>query len=822
MTNNNGIRQEIREIKFEKGQMFGPKVTDPIKENDFFIDCYKKAAKQILEILESNTKDDVPIYKIKNIISFLGERGQGKTSIMRSFVLALKKKNKELFDNELEKYEFVDLDIVDPSTFEDCSTVLDCVLGQLLDMVQNSNQESAYDLKDEIYRNFNNIYSEINIIKDKNLLNNNLDIYDSSIETLMKINNILKIKKSLIKLIDNCLKAIKRDKKNTILIIPIDDIDIDIKNCYETVETIRKYLTIPNVIIIMAAKLEQLHEGIRAEKLKGFNHSNVDSEKVYEDIYNMTTKYLLKLLPQNRRIHIPFMGNSINLLQYHVNYNLEDAEPFLTLEASISQILYKKTGILLLCTNQIHNYLITSNLRDIIDLYTCLNEMDDPNTENEISTYISNLEKFKDYFLNNWCTNNLTFKSARFIRRLYNEGGIYKNHTLISMLSEIVENDKDAKKYISDLLNRRGKKELFYDLSDVSYILNKIENHKFNISIHDVNKFVYAVKLCYTIIMNQLCFTDLLYKKETEISRLTRFIGGRILKSDVLNKFKNEDGSIIKTENISNIISNKINKFKKKNDIYWRIISLLSATSYDKKRDIYFYGSNNRTCDAYYDPNLFFVNCLNIRYLKNFLENDKFYCYESKENENKTSDTESNESNSKSKELTNKVMDTKSKEPDNKNEEDNNINETDNKDTADTEINNSSNNVQTIKKYSFEEILNSCDINEHTIDALEIVARTTICNFQLYDFLIDSLDLRYLPPKEKRVNIDTIYIQIISWLTQLHSDLNKQNPKYFNKKMVLMQAITEVMQIIDNIDKKIKTDCENNIIDLNKIKIIRN
>lgn len=110
MTDNNSvIKQEIREIKFEKGKMFGPKVTDSIDTNDFFIDCYKKAAKQILEILELNTQDKVPLYKIKNIISFLGERGQGKTSIMRSFVLALKNKNKELFGNEIEKYEFVSI-----------------------------------------------------------------------------------------------------------------------------------------------------------------------------------------------------------------------------------------------------------------------------------------------------------------------------------------------------------------------------------------------------------------------------------------------------------------------------------------------------------------------------------------------------------------------------------------------------------------------------------------------------------------------------------------------------------------------------------------
>ena len=761
------MKDNVRQIKFEKKEMFGPKLTEPIEKNDFFIDCYKKAAKQVLEILETNTKGTTPLYKIKNIVSFLGERGQGKTSIMRSFVSALKSKNEELFDDELEKYEFVDLDIVDPSTFEDCSTVLDSVLGQLLDKVQNSKKERAYDVKDKIYRNFNNIYSEINIIKDKNLLKSNLDLYDSSIETLMTINNILKIKKSLIELIDDCLKAIKGDKKNTILVIPIDDIDIDIKNCYETVETIRKYLTIPNVIIIMAAKLEQLHEGIRIEKLKGFAHSDVDSEKVYEDVYNMTTKYLLKLLPQNRRIHIPFLGNSINLLQYHINYNLENAEPFVSLEASISQILYKKTGILLLCTNQIHNYLITNNLRDVIDLYTCLNEMDDPK-DNDVSTYISNIEKFKDYFLNNWCTNNLTYKSARFIRRLYNEGGIYKNHTLITMLSEITDSDEEAQKYITNLLNKRGKKELFYDLSDISYVLNKIENHKFNINIHDVNKFVYAVKLCYTIIMNQLYFIDMLNKNEMGISRLTRFIGGRILKSDVLNKFKQEDGSIVDTENISNIISENIKLLRQAGSFYWLVISLLSVTSYDKKRDIYFYGATNQTSDDYYDPNLFFVNCLNIKYLRNFLNNEKFNIGQ------QTNNSLDNEQNK--------------------------------------------NCVESEKKDVFIEMLEKAGIKEKSINNLEIVARTTICNFQLYDFFIDSLDLRYLPPKEETLSISTIYIQILSWLTQLQSDLKKQNPKYFTREMELMNAIADTMQILNNLEKQIKNECEKFVIKLEGVK----
>ena len=169
------------------------------------------------------------------------------------------------------------------------------------------------------------------------------------------------------------------------------------------------------------------------------------------------------------------------------------------------------------------------------------------------------IEKFKDYFLNNWCTNNLDYTSARILRKLYNEGSMYKNHEFIQILRELIDDDDEAIKYLTELLRKRGKKELFYDLSDISYVLNKIENHKFKVNVKDVSKFVYAIKLCYTIIMNQLYLIDKLEyttskAAKKEIGYLTRFIGGRILKSNLLNRFKDKDGELISTIDLSDLL----------------------------------------------------------------------------------------------------------------------------------------------------------------------------------------------------------------------------------------------------------------------------
>lgn len=135
--------KEVRYLEFDKGSLYGPKVTEKIKESDYFIDCYKKAASQTIEIVTNKRKEN---FKIKNIIAFLGNRGQGKTSMMRSFVNALKGKNEVLFGDSFNNYDFVILDIVDPSTFEDCSNVLDVILSQLLDKIIDVNITDGNEL----------------------------------------------------------------------------------------------------------------------------------------------------------------------------------------------------------------------------------------------------------------------------------------------------------------------------------------------------------------------------------------------------------------------------------------------------------------------------------------------------------------------------------------------------------------------------------------------------------------------------------------------------------------------------------------------------
>lgn len=99
----------------------------------------------------------------------------------------------------MDNYEFIDLNIIDPSTFEDCSNVLDIVLGQLLGRITDpeNHKYKVDENTDQLFSQFNSLYSQINIIKDKTLLNKYIDIYDGGIETLEEISKIVNFKRDL-------------------------------------------------------------------------------------------------------------------------------------------------------------------------------------------------------------------------------------------------------------------------------------------------------------------------------------------------------------------------------------------------------------------------------------------------------------------------------------------------------------------------------------------------------------------------------------------------------------------------------------------------
>lgn len=83
------------------------------------------------------------------------------------------------------------------------------------------------------------------------------------------------------------------------------------------VEQIRKYLILPNVMILMAVKIDQLSMVIQENLSKQFDQALKHDTRILtgNDISEMAERYINKLIPIESRIYIPspdvFFGNSL-------------------------------------------------------------------------------------------------------------------------------------------------------------------------------------------------------------------------------------------------------------------------------------------------------------------------------------------------------------------------------------------------------------------------------------------------------------------------------------------------------------------------------
>ena len=103
------------ELVIVKGQEFKISVQDTIKEDDIFIEQYKQAADMLNAILSENQDSDknknntIHLWQQteyeNNIIAFCGDRGDGKSSAMLTFINALCCKDDHKEDDEIDLFK---------------------------------------------------------------------------------------------------------------------------------------------------------------------------------------------------------------------------------------------------------------------------------------------------------------------------------------------------------------------------------------------------------------------------------------------------------------------------------------------------------------------------------------------------------------------------------------------------------------------------------------------------------------------------------------------------------------------------------------------
>lgn len=310
-----------------KGQEFKLSLKDKIEEKDIFYSQYLEAAAMLEDIVESDESDKLADWMKteteNNIIAFCGERGEGKSSAMFTFINAVFNEKVRKNSTVFAKYEnvkntiFSEPIVIDPSAFDNVHNVLDIIIASLYRKFSDKYDASSAQFdnyrREKLLNEFQKVYKDISLINDQvKMLEEEYD-YEGSIEKISKMGESLRLRRDLSNLVKLYLDYMMEEKTYTgciskKLLIAIDDLDMCNANAYKMAEQIRKYLIIPDIVIVMALKVEQLQLCVQEENFKNYSNVLKNQEKIEGamiDVEDMAERYIAKLIPKSRRIYLP-------------------------------------------------------------------------------------------------------------------------------------------------------------------------------------------------------------------------------------------------------------------------------------------------------------------------------------------------------------------------------------------------------------------------------------------------------------------------------------------------------------------------------------
>lgn len=198
---------------------------------------------------------------------------------------------------------------------------------------------------------------------------------------------------------------------------------------YQMTEEIRKYLILPNVIIVMALRIGQLEDCICEKNAKDYAMSIDrfnDNNRLKNDIFIMSEKYVNKLIPKARRIYLPRIESFQKLtVQYIEDRNGEEnivweTEGQQDIIAAMRKLIHEKTGIILLPKEMGINILFPDNLREMVNLMVFLLKM--PVAAAGSERQYQNIVELEKYFEREWEHNTVLMQDREELQALRRAG----------------------------------------------------------------------------------------------------------------------------------------------------------------------------------------------------------------------------------------------------------------------------------------------------------------------------------------------------------------------------------------------------------------
>lgn len=551
-----------------KGEEFKISVKEKIECTDIFYDQYISAARMLDAIVAGQEAAELRQWckaeAENNIIAFCGERGEGKSSAMISFVNAAYQSDKDIERSifadceNVKRTYFAEPIVIDPSMLDGVHNVLDIVLATLYRKFQDKYEEDNRCLerhqRESLLDQFQKVYRCISLINNQTKMLDDEYDYEGNIGKLSKLGESTRLRSEVERLIGQYLEFMpgsgREGKATGCLLIAIDDLDLCSSNAYKMAEQIRKYLIIPKVAIIMAIKIEQLDLCVKEQNLKNYEHitqlemftkdkrnsngNNVGQSGKWEsglldEVRGMSERYVAKLIPRARRNYLPnvqMMHDVKILYQSRKGAVIYDGKVSQAMNETILRLIYEKTGMKFLTNHTGETCLLPDNLRDTVNMVVLLSDMLEP-VSDEI--YCENIQKFSCYFEKEWLFGNLDLEACKDIQKLIYEGFLHLHEGAAFALRKF--NYMTEKKYFVPTAN-------FLSETNDSFwsVMSWMEYFRTNVFGSEEERYAYAFHILYTIRLNEIM-------RLHAYDRFSELLGGYVWAGNFVNIISNVQGS---------------------------------------------------------------------------------------------------------------------------------------------------------------------------------------------------------------------------------------------------------------------------------------
>lgn len=349
-----------------------------------FSGVYEKAEQALGRILkQKSAPPEAPGQRFKaldcrsNIIAFAGDRGSGKTSAMLSFVKACVEGKLSFQDAGGRPFVFCMLPPIEPAKLSRKETIAASVASQIYGELEDRLRGSSDRPVDQalVTRIANQCAAVREAIRVQGL--SPQDLLQDSFDELSQLSLLAQTKRlreSLRELIDSYLTMQGQGPgQRAVLLLPVDDIDTSIPNAYQLTEELQNHLMLPNVVVTLALKPEQLSDTLEQQFISEFRDLCRDRRRMDTQPAEMAAKYLQKLISPQRQIELPDLTLS-STAGCRVRLDGEAPQPLARLFLSLTA---DKTGILLAEDQEGGHPLIPRNLRVLHQTLLLLRDMED-------------------------------------------------------------------------------------------------------------------------------------------------------------------------------------------------------------------------------------------------------------------------------------------------------------------------------------------------------------------------------------------------------------------------------------------------------------